>query len=368
MILGVSMDGVGAHPAAWRLPGVADKLLDPGRLVDLAHTAERADIDFVSLEDSFDPQAFGLPFRFDALLSLAHVAAATTTVGLVATVTVTHTEPFHVSKNIATLDLVSAGRAGWRVAVSTTPEAARRFGRRDSDATEELLAEADDAVEVVGRLWDSWEDDAVIRDRATGRYIDRNKLHYINFDGPYFSVRGPSITPRPPQGQPIVVIDVDGPGTVDLAGRRADVAVLHVGDPDAARALAADVRAAAVAAGRPADDVKVLATVRIGEEGLRRRLDALLGDEVLRRPAFDLVGDPEHVTSVLTSWFSSGAVDGFVLEPDALPDTLDWIVDDVAGALRARGVRGTDPGGGTLRGRFGLERPANRYALAEVGP
>ena len=153
----------------------------------LARTAEVAGLDFVTLDDGFDPPAPGsatLPGRFDALLALARVAPATTSIGLVPTVTTTHTEPFHISKNVATLDLVSGGRAGWHVAVSTTDEAARALrphGRRDRAA--ELWAEADDAIEVVSRLWDSWEDDAVIRDRATGRYVDRDKLHYIDFEG-----------------------------------------------------------------------------------------------------------------------------------------------------------------------------------------
>ena len=167
------------------------------RLVALARTAEAAGFDFLAFDDGFDPPAPGsatLPGRFDALLAMARVAPATSSIGLVATITTTHTEPFHISKNVATLDLVSGGRAGWHVAVSTTDEAARAFGRTSPRPAPELWAEADDAIEVVSRLWDSWEDDAVIRDRDTGRYIDRDKLHYIDFEGPFFSVRGPSIT------------------------------------------------------------------------------------------------------------------------------------------------------------------------------
>ena len=124
-------------------------------------------------------------------------------IGLIPVATVTHTEPFHVSKAIATLDFISHGRAGWQVRVSGTQHEAELFGRRDVSGAD-LFDEASDAVEVVRRLWDSWEDDAVIRDVATGRFVDRDKLHYIDFAGKYFSVKGPSITPRPPQGQPVV--------------------------------------------------------------------------------------------------------------------------------------------------------------------
>ena len=126
--LGVALDDAGAHPAAWRSRGADAGLFSAERLVQLARTAERGRLDFVALDDGFDPPPPGsavLPARFDALLALARVAPATTTIGLLPTVTTTHTEPFHVSKNVATLDLVSGGRAGWRVAVSTSPEAAR---------------------------------------------------------------------------------------------------------------------------------------------------------------------------------------------------------------------------------------------------
>jgi len=132
-IIGVTLDTAGRNPTA-------------RQLVDLALTAERGNLDFVSLDDGFDPSGARAEdgagrVHLDALLALAHVAAATTTIGLIATVTTTHTEPFHVSKNIATLDHVSGGRAGWLVAVSTTAAAADRFGRRAPAPLEDLLAE-----------------------------------------------------------------------------------------------------------------------------------------------------------------------------------------------------------------------------------
>ena len=155
--------------------------------------------------------------RLDAVLIASRVAPLTSHIGLIPTVIVTHTEPFHISKAIATLDYVSTGRAGLQVRVSARPDEAALFGRRafpprragdsgdpPAQLITELFDEAADYVEVVRRLWDSWEDGAEIRDVATGRFVDRDKLHYIDFAGEYFSVKGPSITPRPPQGQPIV--------------------------------------------------------------------------------------------------------------------------------------------------------------------
>src|SRR4051794_12598333 len=277
--LGVALEDVGAHPYAWRAAGAAEGLSGADRLVHLARTAERGLLDFVSLDDTFDPPSPGsaqLPFRFDALLALARVAPATQAIGLVPTVTTTHTEPFHVSKNVATLDLVSAGRAGWRVAVSTTTEAARRFGRKDPRPLAELHQEAEDAIEVVSRLWDSWEDDAVIRDVAAGRYVDRDKLHYVDFEGRFFNVRGPSIPPRSPQAQPLIVVDATDPTAVELAGRRADIAVVVASDAADGRAKREGLRTRATAAGRDPDTLTVLVTARIGEPGRRRELDALV--------------------------------------------------------------------------------------------
>ena len=152
------------------------------------------------------------------MLIAARVAPLTRHIGLVPTVIVTHTEPFHVSKAIATLDYVSKGRPASGSGCRASPDEAAHFGRRAvrrwtcgprRSAVQQLIAglfgEAADYVEVIRRLWDSWEDDAEIRDAATGRFIDRDKLHYIDFAGEHFSVKGPSITPRPPQGQPVVV-------------------------------------------------------------------------------------------------------------------------------------------------------------------
>ena len=165
------------------------------------------------------------------------------------TAIITHTEPFHLSKAIATLDYVSAGRAGVRVQVGARAGAAAHFGRRDipplrSDRlddpdVQQLIAghfdEAADYVEVLRRLWDSWEDDAEIRDVATGRFIDRDKLHYIDFDGRWFSVKGPSITPRPPQGQPIVAALGHASVPYRLIARSADVGFVTPRDAAARR-------------------------------------------------------------------------------------------------------------------------------------
>jgi alkanesulfonate monooxygenase SsuD/methylene tetrahydromethanopterin reductase-like flavin-dependent oxidoreductase (luciferase family) len=278
------------------------------------------------------------------VLALARVAPVTESIGLVATVTTTHTEPFHVSKNVATLDFVSQGRAGWSVAVSTTDDEARLFGRKPAAPPDELYAEASEAVDVATRLWDSWEDDAVIRDPATGRYIDRDKLHYIDFEGRFFSVRGPSITPRPPQGHVVVAVDATSPAALEVAGRWADVAFVTATSADGAASHAATVRDAATRAGRAPADVIVLSVI-----------DATLGQDA---------GAVADLAAVMEEWFRAGAVDGFLVRPAVLPVDLAALVDGVVPRLRAAGVFREHYEGRTLREHLGLARPANRYASA----
>ena len=255
----VALDGAGWHPAAWREPSARPaELLTARYWVDLARLAEAGLVDFLTIEDSLAPpdaRTDVVQGRLDAVMIAARVAPVTTRIGLVPSVTVTHTEPFHVSKAIATLDFVSSGRAGVRVQVSARPGEAAHFGRRTFPSPTEqadparrqalardLLQEAADYVEVLRRLWDSWEDDAEIRDVTSGRFIDRAKLHYIDFTGEWFSVRGPSITPRSPQGQPLVTALAYSSLPYRFAVGSADVVFVTPHDADDAGRIARETR------------------------------------------------------------------------------------------------------------------------------
>ncbi len=197
------------------------------------------------------------------------MAPTTRHLGFLPTAVVTHTEPFHLSKAIATLDYVSSGRAGVRVQVAARPDVAAHLGRRELPPVDraavatapvvvELFDEAADWVEVVRRLWDSWEDDAEIRDAATGRFVDVDKLHYIDFEGRHFAVRGPSITPRPPQGQPVVAALGHAEVPWRLIGRSADIGFLTPTDAADAARLVDAVRTEQAAAGRGEETVHVV--------------------------------------------------------------------------------------------------------------
>jgi alkanesulfonate monooxygenase SsuD/methylene tetrahydromethanopterin reductase-like flavin-dependent oxidoreductase (luciferase family) len=227
---------------------------------------------------------------------------------------------------------------------------------------------------VVARLWDSWEDDALIRDIATGRYVDRTKLHYVDFDGRFFRVRGPSITPRSPQAQPPIAVDVTTPAALGVAAERADLAFIHEADVAAATARQGEIRGATEAAGRDPDAVAVLATIDVllapttseaREE--RLRLDSLAGsDAASSSAAVDFTGTPADLAALMADWFDAGAVDGFVIRPAVLPRDLTRLVVDVVPRLQQPGVFRREYSSSTLRGHFGWARPQNRYETADA--
>ncbi|AGI91400.1 LLM class flavin-dependent oxidoreductase [Streptomyces albidoflavus] len=324
--------------------------------------AEDGALDFVTLTDAFGERG---P---DALQALTVTAPATARVGLVPAVTTTHTEPFHLQAAVATLDWVSGGRAGWLPAVSTTEAEARLFGRRPAAPAAALWHEAAEVAEAAGRLWDSWEDDAEIRDLATGRFVDRDKLHYADFTGRTFSVRGPSIVPRPPQGRPVVVADTASPHARDLAARHADVALVHAQGPAAARAAREELLARAEAAGRDPGTLRVLAVLTVDLGGGEYAAVPSHGGGGPRAggagsPAV-YRGGPVDLAELVTAWHDTGAVDGFHFVPADPDRDLERLINGTVALLQHRGRFRTFYPGATLRDHLGLARPASRYAAA----
>ncbi|MEV4049950.1 LLM class flavin-dependent oxidoreductase [Amycolatopsis sp. NPDC049688] len=391
--IAVALDGAGWHPAAWREPGARPReLLTAGYWTDLVREAEAGKLDFVTIEDSLALQTVHpldrpgertgiVQGRLDAVLTAARVAPLTSHIGLVPTAVVTHTEPFHLSKAIATLDYVSTGRAGVRVQVAGRADDNRHFGRREfgefrlEDAAEpgkpsplaELFDEAADYVEVLRRLWDSWEDDAEIRDVATGRFVDRDKLHYIDFAGRWFSVKGPSITPRPPQGQPPVTALAHAAVPYRLAARSADVVYVTPFDREQAGAIVAEVREEQEKAGRGGEILHVFGDVVVFlDESERAAVDrkARLDDRFgapYSSDALVFTGTPAGLADLLLDWHAAG-LSGFRLRPGAIPGDLTAVTRGLVPELRSRGAFRTEYEASTLRGLLGLARPANRYA------
>jgi alkanesulfonate monooxygenase SsuD/methylene tetrahydromethanopterin reductase-like flavin-dependent oxidoreductase (luciferase family) len=397
--LGVALEGAGWHPSAWREESSRpNDLFTPQYWVDVVQQAEAGGIDFATIEDSFAVQS-SRPFgpdertdevrgRLDALLIASRVAPVTQRIGLIPTVTTTHTEPFHISKAVATLDHASLGRAGWQPKISGRSDEARHFGRRDipafddlrdprvQEAISTLFAEAADVVEVVRRLWDSWEDDAEIRDAATDRFLDAEKLHTIDFEGEWFAVRGPSITPRPPQGQPVVAALAHAEVPYRFAAASADlVFVTPLRIEDGVRILDA-VRAAEAAVGREGEPLQVYADIvvfldgagetGVGEPGAARleRLDALA--RPLRSDARIFTGSATALADEIAALGELGYA-GVRLRPGVVTDDLPRIADDLVPELRRRELL-ADSDADSLRGVLGLPTIVpNRYAPALAG-
>jgi alkanesulfonate monooxygenase SsuD/methylene tetrahydromethanopterin reductase-like flavin-dependent oxidoreductase (luciferase family) len=356
--LAVALDGHGWHPAAWRTsPSDPAAIFTAGYWGGLAAEADAAQLDFVTVEDTFGPpddDPSRVTGRLDAVQIAARIAPQTRHVGLVPVATTTHTEPFHLSTALATLDHVSHGRAGWQVRVSGRPQEAALVGLRAPLPVAALFDEAADAVEVVRRLWDSWQDDAVIKEVATGRFIDRDRLHYIDFTGEFFSVKGPSIVPRPPQGRPVVTALAHAPVAYEFASGSADVVFVTPSDADDLARIVGQVRSPRVFADLLVflDDHSVTAQLR------RARLDDLL-DGDWRSDAAVFAGSPEQLADLLVGWQAAG-IDGVRLRPAALPYDLEAITRLLVPLLRERGV--FQPRTGTLRARLGLPSAVNRYA------
>ncbi|MFJ3498247.1 LLM class flavin-dependent oxidoreductase [Streptomyces sp. NPDC086091] len=371
--------------------------------VELARLAERGGLDFVTLDDTFARPG---P---DALAVLSRVAPATHRIGLVPTVTTTHTEPFHVQAAVAALDWVSRGRAGWRIDVSTTEGEARLFGRRHAAAPDALWREAGEVADVAARLWDSWEDgaerpsaasgggaDRPSADRlpgdhppgdypsaddpfahglsaddpladdpsADGPFTDPEKLHHVDFTGTSFSVRGPATVPRPPQGHPVRVVDAtDGPARA-TAARYADVVLIRVADPARARSVRDALRAQAAEAGRDPRTLRVLVSLLIDLGDGEYAADPGHGGGGPRATAQGPLyrGGPVDLADLIATWHREGAADGFHLTPLEPRRDLERLVNGTVALLQHRGLFRTFYPGSTLREHLGLGRPANRYA------
>jgi alkanesulfonate monooxygenase SsuD/methylene tetrahydromethanopterin reductase-like flavin-dependent oxidoreductase (luciferase family) len=374
LVLAVALDGAGHHPAAWRDPaGAGARPLDPEYWVRVVRRADEGLLDLVTFEDSFGRPPTRRPGRFgarlDAALVAARVAPVTRHVGLVPVVTTTHTEPFHVASASATLDHVSGGRAGWQARVSSRPSDAALVGVRPPPPVAAAFAEAADVVEAVRRLWDSWEDDAIVRDVASGRFVDRSKLHYVDVEADTFTVKGPSIVPRPPQGQPVVAALSHVPLADEFAARAADVVFVTPAGPDDAATRVAEVRAAEAAVGRAGEPLRVVADLAVALAGSTeaaaarlRRLDDLDGAE-WRPDAPVFAGTARDLADLIVAGQRAGLA-GYRLRPVVLEPDLDAIVDDLVPELQRRGAFRREAPPATLRERLGLPRPASRYAAA----
>ena len=373
-ILGIELDGDGAHPAAWRAATHAPAALLTGRLhAERAQAAERAGFVFATFADAAVPpsEPGGIRARLDAIQRAAFAAPLTGSIGLVPEAGTVYTEPFHVATQLASLDFAARGRAGWVATAAEDGGTASLYGRDGRPGSPA------DAGEVARRLWDAWEEDAVIRDVPTGRYLDGDRVHHIRFAGDDYSVVGPSIVPRPPQG----ALPVFGAAT--LAGfvpngrsggteahirhETAGTVELDVGffDVDGDAAAEADLVARVAAEAALVRELGLLAVL-----DLEVALDAAGVPAADRVAALDAhtpwtgsraryVGAAEPFAALLAEL--AAVTDGVRLHPAVLDVDLPELAFAVLPLLRETTALAASHPGGTLRDALGLPAAVNRY-------
>lgn len=259
---GIMLHGPGGHMNAWKHPSVpADASVNFDFILNTAKRAEAAGIAFAFVADGLYINEQSIPHflnRFEPIALLSALAAVTSKIGLVGTLSTSYSDPFTVARQFASIDLLSKGRAGWNAVTSPLEGSARNYGRAshpDHALRYEIAAEH---IEIVKGLWDSWDDDAFVRDRAKGQFADFTKLHRLNFKGRFHSAEGPLNIQRSPQGQTVLFQAGGSDAGIDLAGLHADAVFANSASIEENRVLTSKLKQSAVAHGRGADAIKVL--------------------------------------------------------------------------------------------------------------
>lgn len=269
MHLGAFLYPTGYHVAAWRHPDVpSDAGVNFHHFAQLAQLAEQGKFDFLFLADSLAVRGRDLPAlsrtairyvaQFEPLTLMSALAVVTRRIGLVASASTTYNEPFHLARKLASIDHLSAGRAGWNLVTSQNEDEAFNFGREEHPPHAQRYDRAHEFTRVLKGLWDSWEDDAFVRDKRLGLFFDPSRVHVLNHDGLHCKVRGPLNIPRSPQGYPVLVQSgASEPGKA-LAAEMAELVFTAQTQLQEAQVFYADVKRRLPQHGRRAEDLKVI--------------------------------------------------------------------------------------------------------------
>ena len=431
--LGAFMRPVSLHTGAWRYPGASpDANFNFALLRRFAQSLEAAKFDAFFMADHL--AVLNMPIEalrrshtvtsFEPFTLLSALAAVTTHIGLVATASTTFDAAYHVARRFASLDHISGGRAGWNIVTTSNPDAALNFGLDEHVEHGERYRRAREFYDVVTGLWDSFADDAFIRDAESGLYFDPAKLHVLDHKGPELSVRGPLNIARPPQGWPVIVQAGASEAGRQLAAETAELVFAAHGSLAAGKSFYADVKGRAENLGRSRDHIKILPgafvivgdtddearakrakldslvyyesaiaslSIAIGHDASRFDPDAPLPDipetnesktgrerviELARRENLTVrqlaqrlggysglafVGTPQTIADGMQEWLDAEGSDGFNIMFPYLPAGLDDFVERVVPELQRRGIFRTEYEGPTLRDNLGLPRPKNRF-------
>ncbi len=431
--LGAFMRPVVIHAGGWRYPGAwPDANFSFPKLSRLIQTLERGKFDAFFMADHL--ALLNMPIEalrrshtvtsFDPMTLLPALAAVTERIGLIATASTTYNDAYHVARKFASLDHISNGRAGWNLVTTANPDAAMNFGQDEHMAHGERYKRAREFYDVVTGLWDSFADDAFIRDAESGIFWDPARMHVLNHKGEELSVRGPLNIARPVQGWPVIVQAGASEAGRQIAAETAEMVFAAGGPLKDAQAFYADVKGRAAKLGRNPDHIRILpgCLVVVGasiEEARAKRalLDSLVHEESaigalsialgVDARAFDpdghlpeipetessksgrerainlarresltvrqlaqrlggysgaaMVGTPASIADEMEEWLEGRGCDGFNIMFPYVPGGLDDFVEQVVPELQRRGLFRREYAGTTLREHLGLPRPANRF-------
>ncbi len=431
--LGAFMRPVSLHTGAWRYPGAyPDANFNFAHLKSFARKLEAAKFDAFFMADHL--AVLNMPVEalrrshtvtsFEPFTLLSALAAVTDRIGLVATASTTFEQPYHIARRFASLDHISGGRAGWNIVTTANPDAALNFGLDDMVEHDERYLRAREFFDVVTGLWDSFADDAFIRDVDSGIFFDPDRMHVLEHRGAELKVRGPLNIARPPQGWPVIVQAGRSEPGRQLAAETAEVVFCSPRDLAAGQALYADIKARLSALGRARDSLKIMPAAFVVvadtvEEARQKRLtldslvhydsaiaslsialghDASGFDPDAPLPAVPetnasktgraqvlklaeeegltvrqlaqryggysglaFVGTAETIADEMQAWLDGEGSDGFNVVFPYLPQGLDDVVERLVPALQRRGLFRTEYEGETLRDHLGLSRPDNRF-------
>ncbi|XXH02937.1 hypothetical protein Hte_009327 [Hypoxylon texense] len=432
--LGAFMRPVSLHTGAWRYPGAyPDANFNFQHIKSFAQKLEAAKFDAFFMADHL--AVLNMPVEalrrshtvtsFEPFTLLSSLAAVTDRIGLVATASTTYDEPYHIARRFASLDHLSGGRAGWNIVTTANPDSARNFGKDEHKEHGERYARAREFYDVVTGLWDSFADDAFVRDVESGIFFTPEKMHVLDHHGAELNVRGPLNIARPPQGWPVIVQAGQSEPGRQLAAETAEVVFCAPRTLEAGKEFFKDVKGRLAAVGRAPDDMKLLpaAFIVIGDtveeaQAKRLKLDSLVHYEssiaslsialgfdastldpdgplptdlpetnasksgregVLRLAATEgltvrqlaqryggysglaFVGTVKTVADEMEQWIVQEGSDGFNVVFPFLPQGLDDVAERLIPELQRRGLFRQDYEGTTLRDHLGLKRPSNKF-------
>lgn len=431
--LGAFMRPVSIHTAWWRYPGGApDANFNLDHIVSFAKALERGRFDAFFMADHL--AVLNMPIEalkrsatvtsFDPLTLLPALSMVTKHLGLIATASTTFETPYLIARRFASLDHISGGRAGWNLVTTSNPDAALNFGMTDQMEHGERYRRAREFFDVVTGLWDSWADDAFIRDVDSGDFFDPEKLHTLNHKGEFFDVRGPLNIARPVQGWPLIVQAGASDAGRQLAAETAEMVFTSAGTIEDAQSIYSDIKGRMSKLGRDPNSMKIMPAALVVvadsvEEAQERRahLDSLVNSDSAiaalsialghdaskfdpdaplpdvpesnqsksgRERAINLgrrenltvrqlaqrlggyaghaiTGTAQTIADEMEAWLEGDACDGFTVMFPYLPMGLEDFVNKVVPELQRRGILRREYEGKTLRENLGLTRPENQF-------